>query len=109
MAKKKDKSVKKVESVQTPVVEPANEGDKPGDSEEKPKEEASPKESPEKPKEEERTGLPTVPLKVFCTLSGKKPDQMAGFKNYAKRSGLKPMTIPQWKEAFVEFQNKPMR
>ena len=75
------------------------------------------KESTEKKKEEIKvestekpvTNLPLIPLTVFCTLSGKKPDQIAGFRRYAINQNLKPMTVPQWREELVKFANRPVR
>lgn len=51
--------------------------------------------------------LPLVPLVVFCNVSGKKPDQIAGFRRYALNKKFDPMTIPQWREKLVEFERKP--
>jgi hypothetical protein len=66
-------------------------------------------ESVELKDEESKPALPVVQLKVFCSISGKKPDQIAGFVVYAKMKELKPMTIPEWQEELTAFQNKPTR
>lgn len=52
--------------------------------------------------------LPKVRLRQFLAMSGKKFDQLAGFKWYAERY-LKgaAMTIPEWKEAFQNFHDRP--
>lgn len=64
-----------------------------------------------KPKKKNEVDMvyPSVPLKVFCSLSGLKPDQIAGFQRYAITNKLGPMTITQWRETLVGFQNKPTR
>jgi hypothetical protein len=67
------------------------------------------KEQPLAKAEEAKPALPVIPLKVFCSISGKKPDQIAGFVVYAKMKELKPMTIPEWQEELTAFQNKPTR
>ena len=54
-------------------------------------------------------GLPLVPLKVFCALSGKKWDQIAGFKSQATKDALKPMTMPEWKVKYQEFMDTPVK
>lgn len=68
-------------------------------------------ETEEKEEVEEKpiSNLPSVPLKVFCQLSGKKPDQIAGFRRFALNQKLKAMTVPQWREQLVAFENRPMR
>jgi hypothetical protein len=50
---------------------------------------------------------PVVSLKVFVQTSGKKWDQLAGFKHYAKICGLGPLTILEWRKAFNDFMNRP--
>lgn len=50
-----------------------------------------------------------VPLAVFIQLSGRKLDQVAGFKRFALNQKLEPRTIPEWREKLVEFDNRPMR
>jgi hypothetical protein len=83
----KNKNIEKVES-------------KPEDEKQLNVEKAIPKQKPD---------LPKVPLNIYCNLSGKKFDQIAGFRSYAKSEKMGPMTIPQWKEKFIEFQKTPMR
>lgn len=63
----------------------------------------------DKPKAKLYLGPPKLQLRIFCTLSGIKPDQMAGFARHAKHQKLGPLTIEEWKKSLVEFQNKPMR
>ena len=64
----------------------------------------------ETPKPAKKTsGLPLVPLKVFCALSGKKWDQIAGFKSHATKEALKPMTMPEWKVKYQEFMDTPVK
>lgn len=66
------------------------------------------------------TPTPTVPspkkrdpnavaLRVYVTAGNKRYDKTAGFQNYAKRMGLGPMTIPEWREAEKKFQNLPVK
>ena len=50
-----------------------------------------------------------VALRVYVTSGGKRFDKTAGFQNYAKRMGLGPMTIPEWREAEKKFQNLPVK
>jgi hypothetical protein len=51
---------------------------------------------------------PMVPFKVFVASCGVKWDQMAGFKSFVKRTKLGPLTIAQWREAFADFQKRPV-
>ena len=97
--KNKDKEGKKTEIEKPPVTEKSVKDDEKPDIVEKAKEE-TPKKEPDHH---------ACPLEVFCKLSGKKPDQIAGFRRYAISAKLKPMTILKWREKLVEFQNKPMR
>ena len=53
--------------------------------------------------------LPTVSLQVFCQLSGRKADQIAGFRRYAQSQRLSVLTVPEWRNKLVEFDNRPMR
>jgi len=99
--KKKDKENKKKETKPDPK-ESANAA-----PEEKPAD--TPEEEPKKEEKTEGDGKPMVPLKVFCKLSGKKPDQMAGFNRYALNNKMGPMTVPKWQEELKKFQSKPMR
>jgi len=50
---------------------------------------------------------PLVKLAVFLKVAGPRWDQMAGFKQYAKRNQLGPMSIPEWREEFQKFMSKP--
>lgn len=50
---------------------------------------------------------PVVSLKVFLNIFGKKWDQMAGFKHYAMKNGLEPLTVEEWREAFQNFLDRP--
>jgi len=49
-----------------------------------------------------------IPYRVFEKISGRKWDQMAGFKSYVKRETLGPMTVVKWHEALQAFMNKPV-
>jgi len=82
-----------------------------------PTEESEPEPIPEIPETKEPEPVPEVPepepllpkiqLRVFEKIAGPKWDQLAGFKLYAKKQGLGPMTVPEWREAFQAFKNKP--
>lgn len=52
--------------------------------------------------------LPFVPLDVFCRLSGYKFDQTKGFARWAKSQGLVILTMPEWREQWQKFQNRPV-
>ena len=52
--------------------------------------------------------LPFVPLDVFCRLSGHKFDQTKGFARWAKGQGLASLTMPEWREQWQKFQNRPV-
>jgi len=49
----------------------------------------------------------TVSFEVWARLSGKRFDQLAGFRNYVKRGKLGPLTVLGWREAFQKFMNTP--
>lgn len=49
-----------------------------------------------------------VPLRVFLVCCGIKWDQMAGFKSYAKRLKLGPLSILEWRQALADFQKRPV-
>ena len=50
---------------------------------------------------------PLVKLAVFLKVAGPRWDQMAGFKQYAKRNQLGPMSIPEWRVELQKFMSKP--
>jgi len=67
---------------------------------------AAPKEVPkEVPKDD---GKPKVALRVFIASGGIRWDQMAGFKSYATRLKMGPLSIPEWREAFNKFMKRPV-
>ena len=66
-----------------------------------PKEEASPVEAPKVVK-------PSIALRVFLQICGKKADQTAGFSSYAKRMGMGPRPVEEWREAYQDFMNRPV-
>lgn len=51
---------------------------------------------------------PKVPLRVFIASSGIRWDQMAGFRSFAKRHKMGPLTIPEWREEFAAFMKRPV-
>jgi hypothetical protein len=53
-------------------------------------------------------GRPKVSLRVFIASGGMRWDQMAGFKSYAMRNKMGPLSIPEWREAFNAFQKRPV-
>jgi len=71
----------------------------------KPAESTVPEETPvEVPKGD---GRPKVSLKVFIASGGIRWDQMAGFKSYALRQKMGPLSIPEWREAYNQFSKRP--
>ena len=52
---------------------------------------------------------PSVPLRVYATVSGIKPDQIQAFAMYARREEMRPCPIPQWKDRYEAFMQKPIR
>ena len=73
-------------------------------TEEKKKEQTAYSEEPRK-----FTNEPVVTLKIFSTVCGIKWDQLAGFKNYALREKLGPLSITDWKKELAAFRNRPTR
>lgn len=72
----------------------------------KPAEAVALKEAPmEAPKGD---GRPKVSLKVFIASGGIRWDQMAGFKSYALRQKMGPLSIPEWREAYNQFSKRPV-
>ena len=67
--------------------------------------ESLPAPKPEAPKE----AKPLVALSVFSAIFGPKWDQLAGFKYYAKKNKLGPLTVLEWRQAFADFMNRPTR
>lgn len=51
-------------------------------------------------------GRPKVPLRIFIASGGIRWDQMAGFKSYATRNKMGPLSIPEWRKAFNAFMNR---
>jgi hypothetical protein len=49
-----------------------------------------------------------IRLEVFMRLSGRKPDQMAGFAWYARKQKLGPLSVPEWHEALAAFDARPV-
>jgi hypothetical protein len=49
----------------------------------------------------------TVNFDVWSRLSGKRFDQLAGFRNHVKRTGLGPLTVLGWRDAFQKFMATP--
>lgn len=60
--------------------------------------------SPEETKPAPRV---TINFEVWARLSGKRFDQLAGFRNWVKRQKIGPLTVLGWREAFQKFQNTP--
>ena len=50
----------------------------------------------------------SISIRVWATLVPEKWDQLAGFRSYAKRLGLGPLTVNEWREAFNTFSNRPV-
>lgn len=49
-----------------------------------------------------------VALRVFLKVHGARWDQLAGFKSYAQRQQLGPMSVAAWREAYQAFMAKPV-
>lgn len=60
-------------------------------------------------KEPEIAAIPYVALDVYLRIHPLKPDQLAGFKCWAKASGKVSRTIPEWEKAYQEFMTRPVR
>ncbi len=52
---------------------------------------------------------PSVPLRVYAEVSGIKPDQIKAFARYAQLEEMRPCPIPQWKDRYEAFLQKPIR
>ena len=52
---------------------------------------------------------PSVPLRVYATISGIKPDQIQAFAMYARREEMRPCPVPEWKNRYEAFLQKPIR
>jgi len=50
-----------------------------------------------------------IRLAVFLQIAGKKWDQMAGFKLYATKNKLGPMSIKEWQNELKNFMDTPTR
>lgn len=55
-----------------------------------------------------KSSRPGVKLEVFLRASGKRPDQMAGFRRWAINQGLKPMGIKDWRKEYARFLSLPV-
>lgn len=105
--KKEKKSKNLVEGV-TPVGESSQTGGPNVDPEEE-----APEEEEEAPEEVPAAkpsilNLPKINLKTFLIVHGKKADQMAMFAHHAKKVGLGPITIPEWRSEFEKYMNTPV-
>lgn len=56
-----------------------------------------------------KLNLPKVSISIFLQVSGIKRDQLAGFKYYAKSKDIESLTIPQWREEYENYLNKPVK
>ena len=75
---------------------------------------AVPESSPETKPDEAKAPAPArvlsrVALEVYCSASGLKWDQVAGFKAWAKRQKFGRLTMPEWKAKHDEFAARPVR
>ena len=50
-----------------------------------------------------------VPYRVYEKVSGKKWDQLAGFKSHVKRKKLRPMSVKEWHEAYAKFMGQTVK
>lgn len=63
--------------------------------------------APEVPVVPERQ-LPKVPLRTFAAQARIKDDQLEPFLADAMRRKLEPRTIPEWRQAWTDFQRRPV-
>ncbi len=64
----------------------------------------------DKPKNEvAQPKKPSVPLRVYATVSGIKPDQIQAFAMYARREEMRPCPVLEWKDRYETFLLKPIR
>lgn len=49
-----------------------------------------------------------VTLRVFLSVAGAKQDQLAGFKHFATKQDLGPMTVKEWRQKYQDFMNRPV-
>jgi hypothetical protein len=47
-------------------------------------------------------------FEVFTQVGGFKRDRLAGFRSYAKRMGLGPMSIKEWRVEYEKFMRLPV-
>lgn len=59
-------------------------------------------------KVERLRALPRITLDVFLLASGKRADQSAGFRRWAKRNTVKRQTMPEWEKLWETFLQRPM-
>lgn len=52
--------------------------------------------------------IPRVTLEVYVSACGKKEDQIAGFRRWAKTNTVKRQTIPEWEKLWETFLQRPM-
>jgi len=51
---------------------------------------------------------PSIPIRVYATVCGRKWDQMAGFVAHARRQKLTRLTMTEWRQEYEKFLNKPV-
>lgn len=54
-------------------------------------------------------GPKALALDTFLSLLGQKPDQVAGFRSWARAQGLGLMPQSEWRKAMAQFWAKPVR
>jgi hypothetical protein len=64
--------------------------------------------APKKKETPKDDGLPKVDLRVFIASGGIRWDQMAGFKSYATRRKMGPLSIPEWRTEYKRFTERPV-
>ena len=50
-----------------------------------------------------------IQFRVWEKITPTKEDQVAGFRSYAKRKGLGPLTPTEWQSEFQKFMQRPVR
>lgn len=59
--------------------------------------------------EEAEKPKPVIPYRVFATISGVKPANLAGFAHHVKREEMRPATVEEWRKRLDAFMTKPVK
>ena len=53
--------------------------------------------------------LPKISFDIFSRICGIKWDQLAGLAYYARKQGIKVLTVPEWEDLHEEYKTKPVK